>query len=250
MDRRRGVVVAHPVGVLDATTYPEFRDTLLRYAAGRPGALPEALVVDVERLRMPSEAALTVFSLVSMRVADWPGVPVLLVARDECARASLAGRFTPVHSSVEAAVAAVGSPPRRSRASLELPPSPLSTRRARYFVRKTCERWHVADMVIDAMTVATAFVENALIHTDSMALLRVQLRQGLLTVAVSDDDPRPAVMRERLMGGVPPSGLLLVSATARSWACTPSLTGGKTVWAALRAPGIIATTAPYGTADA
>ncbi|ALG11461.1 anti-sigma factor antagonist [Kibdelosporangium phytohabitans] len=232
VENRQGVTVARPVGVLDATTYPEFRDTLLKYAAEQP----DGLIVDVDRLRMPSSSALSVFSLVSMRVADWPGVPVLLVVRDDCQREATAARFAPVYASITAAMSAVDTYTPRSTASLELPPSGLSTRHARYFVRKTCERWHVADMVTDAMTVATAFVENTLKHTDSMALLRMQLRRGLLTLTVSDDDPRPAVMRERLEGGVSPCGLLLVSAVARSWGCTPTFTGGKTVWAALRLP--------------
>nr|WP_042193313.1 STAS domain-containing protein [Kibdelosporangium sp. MJ126-NF4]CEL20697.1 hypothetical protein [Kibdelosporangium sp. MJ126-NF4]CTQ89610.1 hypothetical protein [Kibdelosporangium sp. MJ126-NF4] len=235
---RHGVTVAHPVGVLDSTTYPGLWDALMRYAVEQP----DGLVVDVERLRLPSAVALRVFTLVAMRVADWPGVPVLLVSADErqrsvIAAAGNASRFVPVHGSVEEAVAAVSPPPSRSRAALKLPQSTLSTRHARYFVRMTCERWHITDMVTDAMIVTTAFVENTLRHTDSRALLRLQLRRGLLTVAVSDDDPRPAVLRERRSGGVAPSGLLLVSGVARTWGCVGTVTGGKTVWAALRPSG-------------
>lgn len=231
-----GVTVARPAGVLDTSTYPMLRDMLLRYAAEQP----EGLVVDVEHLHVPSVHALTVFSLVAMRVADWPGVPVMLVARDEDQRSALmtsnVSRFVPVHASVATALDAIGDPPARSRAVIELSPSPLSIRRARYFVRTNCERWQLAGVAGDAMTVVTAFVENTLTHTDSMAFLRIELRRGALTIAVSDDDPTPAVLHERLEGGVPPSGLLLVSGVAKTWGCTPTLTGGKTVWAVLRPP--------------
>jgi hypothetical protein len=127
-------------------------------------------------------------------------------------------------------------PPARSRAVIELPPSSVSGRRARHFVRSTCERWKVTVMANDAMTIAVAFVENTLQHTNSAAFLRMELRRGLLTVAVSDDDPHPAVLHERAEGGVASSGLLLVAAIAKVWGCAPTMSGGKTVWATLRPP--------------
>jgi hypothetical protein len=120
---------------------------------------------------------------------------------------------------------------------IELPPSPVSARRARHFVRMNCRRWQIEGMIQDAMTIVTAFVENTLQHTSSAALLRIELRRGLLTVAVTDDDPRRAVLHERLEGGVAPTGLLIVSGVAKAWGCAPTLTGGKTVWATLRLPG-------------
>jgi hypothetical protein len=229
-----GVTVAHPVGVLDAGTYPEFRDTLLRYAAEQP----DALIVDVDHLDMPAAHALTVFSLVSFRVADWPGVPVLVVARDELRRSVLAAWRVGVYASLVTALTAVVRPPARPRAEIELAASPLSTRRARYFVRMNCYRWNLACVATDAMTVVTAFVENTLLHTDSGALLRMELRHGTLAIAVSDDDPAPAVLRERSAGGVPPSGLLLVSGVTRTWGCTPAMTG-KAVWAVLPVPSTV-----------
>jgi hypothetical protein len=233
---RRGVTTTRPGGTLDPATYPQLRDTLLKYTAEQP----DGLLIELDGLTMPSTAATSVFPLVASRAADWPGIPVLLVLADEARRARLMagmrGRFVPVHDSVPAAIASI-DPPVRSRAVIELPPSPVSTRRARYFVRMNCARWGLNDLTTDAMTVVTAFVENTLTHTGSTAFLRVELLRGVLTVAVTDDDPCPAVLRERAEGGVAPSGLLLVSAVARLWGCTPTMDGGKTVWAVLRRAG-------------
>lgn len=231
---RHGVTITHPVGTLDFITYPALRDTLLKYAAEQP----EGLLVELDDLAMASAHVAAVFSLVAMRVSDWPGIPVLLVMTDQARRSrlsdSLAGKDVQVHESVPAAIAALDRPPLRTRSVIELVPSPVSARRARYFVRMNCSRWGVAELATDAMTVVTAFVENTLVHTSSPAFLRLEHRHGVLTVAVTDDDPSPAVLRERLEGGVAPSGLLLVASVAQVWGCVPTMNGGKTVWALLR----------------
>jgi hypothetical protein len=232
-----GIAIARPVGTLDMTTYPVLRDTLLKHAAEQP----DGLVVELDELTMPVAAPLSVFSLVSIRVADWPGMPFILVATGRETRGMLAAstvaRFVTVLESVDAAVAAMAKPPIRQRAVIELPPSPISARRARYFVRMNCTRWDVENLITDAMTVATAFVENTLSHTGSAAFLRLELRRGMLTIAVTDDDPRPAVLHERAEGGVAPSGLLLVTGITKAWGCTPAMSGGKIVWAVLKVPG-------------
>ncbi len=81
--------------------------------------------------------------------------------------------------------------------------------------------------------VATELVENALGHTESTPRLRLELRRGRFTVAVADDDPLPAVLRERLTRTEPGLGLWLVVRVARRWGCARSWSGGKVVWAVL-----------------
>lgn len=227
------VAVVRPRGVLELATYATLRDTLLKCAAEQP----EALLVQLENLALPSVHALTVFSSVAMRVSEWPGIPVLLISELESQRHMIQNsqikRFVPVHASLKAGLDALDDPPARVRAVIELPPAPISTRRARYFVRMNCERWAVDEMATDAMAVVTSLVENTLTHTNSTAFLRLELRHGMLTIAVSDDDPSRAVLRERAEGGVPPSGLLLVAGIAKAWGCSPTMSGGKTVWAVL-----------------
>jgi hypothetical protein len=232
-----GATVVRPTGRLNVLTYASLRDTLLKCASDHP----DAVLVEVDELDMPAAPGLTVFSLVAMRIADWPGLPLMIVAALESRRRMLSarqiGRFVPVFDTVAAAVAAIAQPPTRSRAVMEVAPSLISTRRARHFVRAHCQRWQVPDLTNDAMLIVTALVENTLKHTDSAAFMRLELRRGILTVAVSDDDPRPAVLRELAGGGMSASGLPMVASVARAWGCAPTMNGGKTVWATLRQPG-------------
>lgn len=87
--------------------------------------------------------------------------------------------------------------------------------------------------------VATELVENSLKHTDSAPTLRLELRCGLLSVAVTDGSPAPAVLRESREQ--PGGGLRLVAQTTRVWGCTLTLAGGKVVWSVLdtRRPGAL-----------
>jgi hypothetical protein len=232
-----GMTIACPAGTLDVSTYPHLRDTLLKCAV----ELPEAVLVEVSRLDMPSAHALSVFPMVAMRCAQWPAVPLMLVAGSESRRSMLAAstinRFVPVYASVFAAMNAVQRPPARTRALLELPRVADSSRRARRFVRETCGLWQIDVLIPQATAIVNELVENTLRHTSSSASLRLELRQGVFTVAVSDDDPRPAVMHELAGGGVSPGGMLIITATARAWGCIPTMSGGKTVWATLKVPG-------------
>jgi hypothetical protein len=111
--------------------------------------------------------------------------------------------------------------------------APDAGRRARRLVARFCASRRVKALAPDAETLATELVENTLQHTESVPRLRLELRRGLLTVAVSDDDPAEAYLREGT-DGRPSLGMLLVTQIARTWGCTPSRAGGKTVWASLR----------------
>lgn len=85
----------------------------------------------------------------------------------------------------------------------------------------------------DAQLIATEFVENTIRHTIYAPRLRLELRRGIFTVAVGDDDPCPAVRHERLGPGEAGLGLQLVAQVARVWGCSRSWSGGKVVWAVL-----------------
>lgn len=228
---RDGCLIVRPIGVLTAATYSGLRDTLVKLAMEQP----RAVIADVDDLWISSEPALTVFSAAWMRVGDWPGVPILLVAEDTTQRALLRAssirRFVPVFDDVDTAVSAADLPPMRRRTRLELPPVTASSRHARQFVGDTCGRWQVAEVAQDAKDVASELVENAVRHAGSEMSLRLDLRSGLLSVAVSDKSPREAVLREADVD--PHHGLRLVAALARVWGCTPESSGGKVVWAVL-----------------
>lgn len=226
-------LVLTPRGDLDARTYRSFRNDLVKFAMDQP----RAMIVVVDELRIASSASLTAFSSAWMRIGDWPAVPILLVARGAELRATLAAavvtRFVPVHHGVTAAMAALRAPPSRRRSEMELFPITASSRLARVFVRRTCERWGLPDRAAAATEVATELVENAIVHAGTDLQLRLELHNDRLTVAVRDGSPAEAVLREP--NGDLAGGLHLVAHLSQAWGCAPDMGGGKVVWAVLSA---------------
>jgi hypothetical protein len=220
-------------GELTSRTYGMLRDTLVTLAMEEP----RAVIAQVDDLQISSVSTLTVFSSAWLRVGDWPGVPIIVVATSEPQRSMLAAspmrHLVPVFADVDSAVASVDRPPMRRRAHVGLAPVAASSRYARRFVYETCERWQVSDVTEDAMDIATELVENAIVHAGTPLRLRMDLRSGLLTVAVSDDDPHEAVLREQGEGDRKRQGLRILAALASVWGCTPESSGGKVVWAML-----------------
>ncbi|MTD57343.1 ATP-binding protein [Amycolatopsis pithecellobii] len=121
----------------------------------------------------------------------------------------------------------------RNHAEITLVRTPEAPRRARRFVDGICEGWHVPTLTGEAELVASELVENTLQHTESTPRLSLELRRGELTIAVSDDNPRRAYVRDD--GGRGGYGMKMIADAARTWGCTPSSSGGKTVWARLAA---------------
>jgi len=195
---------------------------------------PRAVIVDVDRLHLDDEPARTVFTSARMRVRDWPAVPIVLVATDPWQRRLLT-RSVPVFASIGSAIASVRAHPRRRRALTDLPAVPSCSRLARRFVRETCGRWTLGLETSDALFIASELVENAFRHAGTAMRLRLELRGGLLTVAVRDGSPRPAVLRQGPSGTPSGFGLRVVSDMSRAWGCSPDLHGGKVVWAVLTA---------------
>jgi anti-anti-sigma regulatory factor len=228
-----GASVIEPHGVLDVASYGDLRNTMVKAAIDEP----RAVIIDLDGLSVPDRWALALFSSVSDQLAQWPGVPLLLSAtregqRDLLDRYRLA-RFVPVYSSVLDAVAAIDDPPPRRIARRKLPNKLASASLVRRFVLDVCSTWPVAAHTEDAMMIANEFVENTLLHTYCAPSLRLELRRGLLTIAVYDDDPMPARLVEPEQPGRR-RGLVLVSRLSRLWGCSPTLAGGKVVWAVLR----------------
>ncbi|OLF10349.1 ATP-binding protein [Actinophytocola xanthii] len=164
-------------------------------------------------------------------------MPLLLVAGRAEHRRMLdryeACAHLPVHPSVSAAAAAVGRPPPRRVARLTLPNDLVSARLARAFILRTCAEWDEVGKALDAVTVVNELVENTLLHTYSAPSVRLELRHGLLTVAVYDDDPAPPLMVPPTPGTTGRRGLVLIDRLAAVWGCSPTRSGGKAVWAVL-----------------
>jgi anti-sigma regulatory factor (Ser/Thr protein kinase) len=223
--------VATLTGVLTLATYPQLRDSVLKVAADAP----ESVIADIQGLEFGDDTLATVFSVIAVRIGEWPGLPFAVVTdrEDHLARlaAQMVDRFVAVHVDVATAEQARDRPPRRRAVQL-LAASPQASAVARAFVARVCAEWGVPEHTEDALLIATELVENAILHTSSNPRLRLELRRNVFTVAVADDDPHPAVLLE-LPGHGHGLGLRLVAQTSRVWGCSPSWAGGKVVWAVL-----------------
>ncbi|MEV6639141.1 STAS domain-containing protein [Amycolatopsis sp. NPDC051371] len=234
-EARADCLIARPAGVLDALTYTELRDRLVKLALDGP----RAVVTDIADLAVTSESALTVFLAARNRVTEWPGVPIILAVPDPDRYERLAGsalrRFVPVYRTVDDAIAAVPvQHPGRRIVRAEFAPVGASSAAVRAFVDDTCQNWGIAAESDNACHVATELAENAIFHAGATPFeLRLELRCGLLTVAVRDGDPRPAVLRHQPSGEPSGFGLHLVADLAQTWGSAPDLYDGKVVWATL-----------------
>lgn len=227
-------LVVSPSGVLDVANYASLRNTLLKCAVEQP----RAVVVDLADLEVRGEYLLSVFAAVWLRTCDWPTVPLLLAGSVErLPKGTALRRYVAVHDTVADALAHVDRPAPRLRAHRVLPRATGSPRAARAFVREVCATWSVPEQVVHtAVQVASELVTNTVLHARSEARLRLELRGARLTVAVADDDPAAAVLRDP--GGSPQrgGGMLLVAQLALTWGCVPDpVNGSKVVWAVLDA---------------
>jgi hypothetical protein len=222
--------VATLTGTLTLAGYRQLRDGVLKLATDAP----ESVIADIQGLEIDDDTLMSVFSVIAVRIGDWPGIPFAVVTdrADHLARLAAQGldRFVAVHADIPSAERARERPPRRRAVQL-LAASPHASAAARTFVERTCTQWNVREHVDDALLVATELVENAIRHTTSHPRLRLELRPGTFTVAVADDNPHPAVLLEcPEENGL---GLRLVARTAHVWGCNRSWDGGKVVWAVL-----------------
>jgi hypothetical protein len=232
-----GALVVEPNGVLDAATYGTLRAALVKAAIDEP----RAVIVDLEWLAVAEATTLALFCSVHDQIAQWPGVPLLLAAGGDGLRdhvlAFRLGRYVPMFESVMAAAAAIDDPPPRRIARRKLPNSLVSAALVRRFVLDVCSDWPIGSHVQEAVVIANELVENTLLHTYSAPALRIELRRGLLTIAVYDDDPAVARLVEADPTGERHRGLVLVAQLSRAWGCAPTYAGGKVVWAVLRVTG-------------
>ena len=234
---RDGAISVTVTGVLDLVSYPELRDGLLKIAT----EAPDGLIADIGGVCIDDQKLMNVFSVVAMRISDWPGVPFALVTGRLEHRVALAARtvdrFVQVYEDFGTAESSLAHPSRR-RAVQALTHADGASGLARRFIQRVCDVWAVPEFTDDALLIGTELVENAIRHTASAPTLRLELRRGILTVAVADDDPAEAVLVERVSALEPGLGLRMVAQTARVWGCNRSWSGGKVVWAVLTRRGV------------
>ncbi|WP_460439917.1 ATP-binding protein [Amycolatopsis stemonae] len=219
-------------GELDLAGYAVLRDGLLKIAADSPSGL----IADVDGLVIGEASPAMVFTLVAKRMGEWPGIPFALVTgRREHLRLfhlSAIDRHVSVSPDADTALEALRHP-FRWRAGRTLPRTRDATELAREFVRRCCHDWAIPKSVYDGTIIAAELVGNAIQHTASVPRLELDLRRGLLSIAVLDDDPRPAALIDRPGPRGPGLGLRLVAHAAKTWGSSPRWSGGKVVWAVL-----------------
>jgi anti-anti-sigma regulatory factor len=226
-----GSVVLRLTGVLNARTYQQVRDVVIKAVVNTD----TAVIVDIDHLDVHGESAWTVFTNARWLVQQWPEVPIALVCPNSAVRQRLAdlsvARYVPVYPDVAAAAAAIRDGTYRylHRARERFEPRPSSVSSALLFVHEHLVAWSMDDKIPVASTVVNVFAENALSHTTDGFDVRLEGTDDEVLIAVSDCSRAPAARRERPRGSSL-AGLDIVSGLCRRWGNTPTPTG-KTVWA-------------------
>lgn len=220
-------------GELDGGSYRALRDSVVKAALDEP----RVVIVDVNELRVPDASAWSVFSSARWHVRTWPDVPILLECANDAARQLIrqcgVTRYVPAFATVQDALRSMDDawPRPRRRAWAELPPHVSSIIDAQRLIGGWLSGWSCAPFIPIAATVATAFVENVLRHTDSAPTLRVEYDRRVVAVAVEDASTALAQRKEETHYGTSHlSGLAMVTALTRMWGNLPMPTG-KIVWA-------------------
>lgn len=126
--------------------------------------------------------------------------------------------------------------PRGLETEIVLPQALTSAAEARHFVRTTVAEWKLAELVDDAMLVASELATNAVTHAESTCRIRLSLNPTSLRIDVIDagagtPEPQPESATEEHG-----RGLHLIDAVADAWGLEEIPGDGKVVWAELARP--------------
>ena len=226
-----GIVIVRLLGVLSIGAVPRLRDTLLKCLADQPATV----IVDLELLAIQHPVALNVFAVVARRSAIWSGGQLILVsglAQQGRGRrqARVLSRFVRIYPNLQVALAAAKRAPLRRLGVWLLPIAPASPGTARRYALEFCRTAGCRSATDDAVIIAGELVEQGMKHSTRDLILRLELRRGLLTIAVTDDRST-AVDRESPFD---PLSRRIVADIATAWGSTATATGGTVVWAVLR----------------
>ncbi|WP_433014718.1 ATP-binding protein [Kribbella sp. CA-294648] len=228
-------VVVTPSGILDVATAPQLRTFLTKQLAEQPAAV----IVMLHDIVLAKAYTLGVFTAVARQTAQWSGLPLILVTsrhHDHQLRlhSAVVARFIPVFDNLASALASMNSSPVRQLTRLRLGPEPASPGVARRFVAATCELWRCEDVAEDAVAIVSELVANVVRHAGTDAVLRLELRRQLLTVAISDGNPSLPVRPSTEDWAENGRGLGIVRALSTGWGANRTISGGKIVWATVR----------------
>lgn len=115
------------------------------------------------------------------------------------------------------------------------PCAPESVEQARELVAHTLYTWDLEDLLQQAELIASELAANAFAHSGSRRM-RISISRpqpDLVRVAVADKSAAHPVVKRPTDDAESGRGLLLVTALADRWGCSPA-PQGKVVWAELR----------------
>lgn len=224
--------VVRLLGSLDGNAAAAVRDALVTYLVD----LPEALVVDVSRLRVADDEALSVFHAVVQEAAEWPMTRLVFCEPPPRHVAAWRSAGVAVVPTCQDAVARLGEPSGDTPVAACLDPVVGAARQARDLVFGAARRWKLPeDPAGSACVVVTEMVNNVVAHARTPMTVSAAQRAGYLLVAVRDGSREEPDFQGRVAptayGG---RGLLLIDAVAHRWGSTP-LPDGKVVWAVIDA---------------
>lgn len=228
------LAIVKPTGRLDLATFVLLRDAVHKVLTTQP----TAVAVDLSRLVVADDLALTVFSAAARAAEAWPGCRVLLYAPDPKLRGVLGRmsitRFVPTYSHWSDLLVGARPIPPRQRYTRRLAAHPGATAIARELVATVCQEWDLAPLVADAELIVTELVSNAVRYVGGDIMVAVVVSDYYLHISVRDGSTEPPRRRtpDPDAGG---RGLLLVEAMAAAWGSTVT-DGGKVVWATLALP--------------
>jgi anti-sigma regulatory factor (Ser/Thr protein kinase) len=102
---------------------------------------------------------------------------------------------------------------------------------ARWFTRETLERWQVANVRDDVLSIVGELVANAVMHAAGSVTLILRLREHDIHVEVLDDSPTLPNPHTTSADGTSGRGLAIISSLSNRWGARPRANGGKSVWA-------------------
>jgi anti-sigma regulatory factor (Ser/Thr protein kinase) len=120
-----------------------------------------------------------------------------------------------------------------SRQSVVFIPTPSAISPVRRFVTETLSDWALADLIADAVVVASELATNAVRHANSAFRISLERATDAVRVEVEDVSSTPPTdAQDRNPASL---GLHVVEALAKQWGTEPRATG-KVIWAELGVP--------------
>lgn len=231
-----GVPVVELRGRLNRFTTPQVRRAVLKVLA----EAPPAIMIDLAEVETSDTASLTIFAALARHARAWPGTTLLLCGASPGVKVGLGTlgvtRHVELWPSVAGALVAVERRHGHPVLCHELPRSVRAPGMARRLAQEACLHLGLIPALIDAQIVASELVANVVEHGAGLPVLRFERRGDDLLVSVADDRGMPLRSAPRPGLEERGRGLLLVAAIASTWGVEPTPTGGKVVWALLRAP--------------